>query len=229
MLLVVLVAFASCESGSDPFATDAVGTEEPDATREPSRGQDDPPTEVKRPKPGEYVYEVIGVGATTVPSGTVITDTLSVSGDIYTIDVTNSRNDNRRQIRLRWEDDRILQLSNDTVVDGERVTCTYEPPLVILHNPVRAEDFPIQRFTSRTCEQSFEVSVVERTSVKDKKGKAWQVWTIEVLRNASGRRDEETHWFSPELGRDIRLETATQTAADYNQTALILSSYPAPA
>ena len=99
---------------------------------------------------------------------------------------------------------------------------------MLLHNPLRVEDYPDQRYSSSSCEQRIEVTVVERASAKDKNGKAWDVWRIQVRRHASGRRDEETHWFSHELGRDIRIETGTETQNDYNQTLQILSSYPGP-
>lgn len=241
LLLVVLLLFGACGSGEDPFATGDDPTDAADASgapdggqngdgpsRTPSRAQDNPPTEVKRPRPGEYVYEIVGVGATIVPSGTVIKERLSASGDAYTVDITNSRNDNSQQLKLRWESSRVVQLTNDFVKDGERITCNYNPPRVLLHNPLRAEEYPAQHYTSTTCEQTIEVTVIERTSTKDKKGKSWDAWMIAVTRNATGRRDEETHWFSPELGRDIRIETATETQDDYNQTAQILSSYPGP-
>ena len=237
LLLVTSLVGGACGSTDDPFGSEDTPTDagrasgEPNGvnpSRSPNLEQDDPPSEVKRPRPGEYVYEIVGVGATIVPSGTVIKENLSASGDAYTVDVTNSRNDNRRQIRLRWGSDQVLQLTNDTVVDGERRTCNYNPPLVVLRNPVRAEEYPAQRYSSTTCEREIEVNVIERTSTKDKKGKAWDVWMILVRRDSSGRKDEETHWFSPELGRDIRIETATETQDDYNQTAQILSSYPAP-
>lgn len=241
--LVALFLLGACGSNDDPFASEATPTDAAEngggssrggnedangPSRTPSSAQENPPTEVKRPRPGEYVYEIVGVGATIIPSGTVINERLSASGDGYTVDITNSRNDNRQQVRLRWGSDRVVQLTNEVVRDGERITCNYQPPRVLLHNPLKAEEYPAQTYTSTTCEQKIEVTVVERTSVKDKKGKSWDVWMMIVRRTATGRRDEETHWFSPELGRDIRIETATETQDDYNQTAQILSSYPGP-
>lgn len=245
LVLVASLVLGACGSDDDPFAgegapTDAAqgsgerngetngGTNGDRPSRTTNRDQDDPPTEVKRPRAGEYVYEIVGVGATILPPGTVIEENLSASGDAYTVNVTNSRNDNRQQLSLRWESSRVVQLTNEVVRDGERITCTYNPPRVLLHNPLRVEDYPDQRYGSSSCEQRIEVSVVERTSAKDKKGKAWDVWMIQVRRHASGRRDEETHWFSHELGRDIRIETGTETQNDYNQTLQILSSYPGP-
>ena len=244
LILVASLVLGACGSDDDPFASGDSPTDAAQASGEPNGGsngdqngdasqsqhndQEDPPTEVKRPRPGEYVYEIVGVGATIVPSGTVIKENLSASGDAYTVNVTNSRNDNRQQLSLRWGSDRVVQLSNDFVKDGERITCTYKPPRVLLHNPLRVEDYPDQRYSSSSCEQRIEVAVVERTSAKDKNGKAWDVWMIQVRRHAAGRRDEETHWFSHELGRDIRIETGTETQNDYNQTLQILSSYPGP-
>lgn len=227
LLLAVLLGLPSCSSDPDPFA-ESGPADTADGTDAVDADPTDPPSELARPRAGEYIYEIVGVGATNVPSGTAITENISASGDEYTIDVTTSTNENRQQIRLRWEAERVLQLSNDIVVDGERRTCVYDPPLVILHNPVREEDLPKQRFNSTTCEQSIEISVTERTSVKDRKGKSWQVWHIHIARNHAGRRDEEEHYFSPELGRNIRLEQSSETAASSNQTVQILASYPGP-
>lgn len=223
----VLLGLVSCASDPDPFA-DPATTDQGDDSRPGGDEPTDPPAEVARPQPGQYVYEIIGVGATNVPSGTAITEQLSVSGDMYTIDVTNTRNENRQQVRLRWEADQVVQLSNDITVDGQRRTCVYDPPLVILHSPIRAEDFPKQRFSSTKCEQAIEISVTDRTSVKDRKGKSWQVWQIQIRREHAGRTDEEIHYLSPELGRDIRIEQSSETATSSNQTVQILSSYPAP-
>lgn len=222
----VLLGLVSCASDPDPFA-ESTTTDRAEASGsgdEPT----DPPAEVTRPQPGQYVYEIIGVGATNVPAGTAITEHVTVSGDTYTIDVTNTRNENRQQVQLRWEADQVLQLSNDITVDGQRRTCVYNPPLVILHDPIRAEDFPKQRFNSTTCEQAIEISVTDRTSVKDRKGKSWQVWQVQIRREHAGRTDEEIRYFSPELGRDIRIEQSSETATSSNQTVQILSSYPAP-
>jgi hypothetical protein len=225
LVVVVLIAFGACSSGNENELFEETATESPRAR---SRSEDVSPTDVARPKPGEYVYDVSGLGATNVPEGTQLIERLEVSGDLYNITVTNTRNRNAQRIQLRWESNRVVQLSNETIIGGQRRTCTYDPPLEILHIPMTAEPFNDQSFSSTTCESKIEIEVLDRDSVQDANGKAWGVWVIEVRSEAAGRTDVRTRWFSPELGRDIRIQTTTDTAERQDQTEQILARYPGP-
>lgn len=183
---------------------------------------------MSRPKPGAYVYDFVGLGITPVPEGTQLTETIAASGNIDVIDVTTNRNDNQRRIRLQWEADRVVQLSNATVIRGEQKLCEYDPPLEVLHIPLFSENFEDQHFQGSACEQTVKISVLDLDSVKDATGRSWPVWQIEVRGESAGRLESETRWFSPELGRDIRVETTTQTGESESQTARVLSRYPSP-
>lgn len=231
LLILTVVALSACAGEPDPFATSEPAADDGAAasTQTPRARQDSgPPSEVKRPPAGDYVYKIVGLGTTTVDENTLLTERVSVAGDEFVIDVSNNRNDNTQQLRLRWEANRVVQLSNDISVDGVRRTCVYEPPLVLFNLPMKSEDLDEQSFDSTRCEQSIAISVTERASVKDDTGRTWATWVIEVLREGRGRTDEETHWFAPELGRDIRVETTSESAEAYNHTLRILRSYPAP-
>lgn len=174
------------------------------------------------------MYDFVGLGITPVPEGTQLTETISPSGNVDVIDVTTNRNDNKRRVRLQWEADRVVQLSNATVIGGEEKVCDYEPPLEILHIPMFSESFEEQHFSGTACEQTVQISVLDIDTVKDATGRNWPVWQIEVRSESAGRFESETRWFSPELGRDIRVETTTQTGESESQTARVLSRYPSP-
>lgn len=223
LLVVVLIAIASCSTGTE---NDSVIEETP-SPGSASRGRSDAePTDVARPQPGKYVYDLQGVGNTAVPIGTQLTEAVEASGDLYTIVVTNNRNENAQRFQLRWEADRVVQLSNETSIGGERNVCAYDPPLDVLHIPMFAEVFDEQQFSNTTCEERIEIEVVDGDSVKDANGKSWDVWVVEIRSEAPGRTDMATRWFSPELGRDIRSRTTTDRGARLDETEQILRSYP---
>jgi hypothetical protein len=119
----------------------------------------------------------------------------------------------------------VLQLSNETFINDERHACVYDPPLEVLHNPMQVEDFSTQSTATPDCRETVDVSVVGRDSVKDATGRAWSTWVVEFS-TERGATTEERHWFSPELGRDVRLETTTSGGGTVNQTAQLLKSYP---
>jgi hypothetical protein len=224
LLVVVLIGFTSCSTGTENDSViEDTSTPTPRARVRPDTSAS---SEVARPRPGAYVYELAGIGGTEVPDGTQLTQTIAASGDVDFITVTTNRNDNTQRLELRWESKRVVQLSNQTTIGGQQRTCVYDPPLEVLHIPMFIEPFDDQTFRGAACESKVEIEVVDRDSVKDATGRAWSVWVIETRSEASGRSDMTTHWFSPELGRDIRTQTTTETTDRQDQTEQILSRYP---
>jgi hypothetical protein len=118
-----------------------------------------------------------------------------------------------------------VQLFNAIVIGGRERRCTYNPPLEIIHSPIRVESFPRQE-TGALCRGTVDVTVLGRQSVRDANGRTWPTWVIEIASKNGSQTDQEKHWFSPELGRDIRSETATEKIDVVDQTAQLLRSYP---
>ena len=221
LILAALLSFVACGSPPDDQA-------EPQATETatPAADGDAAPQVPERPRAGDYVYEFIGLGTTDVPDGTVLTDSIAVEGEDIVITVTNSRNDNARRIGRRWEEGRVVETSNQTIIGGTRRACTYDPPIEIMHIPVRVEEFKEQESGGPGCQTTNAINVVGREDTEDATGKVWPAWVIERQILSGDRTDEETHWFSPELGHDVRVETITVSGGRRTETAQLLRSYP---
>lgn len=220
LLVAALLALGACSSGS------AVDDDAQSLTTTPPADESVAPEVPEQPRPGTYVYELLGQRGTDVPEGSLLTEELSASGNDYSVLITNNQNSNTRTIRLRWEEERVVQLSNQTTVGGDRRTCNFEPPLETLHIPIRIEEFSEQATGGPGCNQTVAISVVGRQEIQDATGRTWSTWIIEMQSLSGGRTDEETRWFSPELGRDVRIDTATETDTRRSETTQLLSSFP---
>lgn len=227
LLATTLLVLSSCASDGDLEEE----TSEPRSACETS-----PPEEldegsgasanVKRPTPGAYLYDICGLGGTPVQSGTRLTEKIGREGDIDSIEITTNVNDNVRRVLLRWEENRVVQLINGTVIRGVGRRCTYDPPLEILHIPMRAETFPEQQSDPTRCQGKINIAVLGRQGVRDATGRTWQTWVIELNGEKEAQTEQEKHWFSPDLGRDIRIEVSTERRDSVNQTAQLLRRYP---
>ena len=225
LILAVMLGLANCSTGDEATDAEEERPRGPCQTTSSAEGDDTEVSEhVNRPQPGEYVYDFCGLRNTPVPQRTRLTESVSAQGDVYTIDVSTNLNENTRRIQLRWEEGRVLQLSNETVIGGERKACSYRPPLEVLHIPIRVEDFSSQRI-SGTCQETVKVGVVGRASIGDANGRKWSTWIIEYRREF-GQTERERHWFSPELGRVVRLETTSGGGEAASHTAQLLRRYP---
>jgi hypothetical protein len=120
----------------------------------------------------------------------------------------------------------VVELSNETVIGGNRRACSYDPPIEIMHIPIRVEEFREQESGGPGCEATNAVNVVGREDTEDATGKTWSTWVIERQILSGDRTDEERHWFSPDLGHDVRVETVTESGGRRTETAQLLRSYP---
>lgn len=222
LLLAVLLVTSACGSDGREQTAGAKATESPTA-REPGEPSGSASSEVNAPRPGDYVYDFVGLEGVDVPEGTQVTEAVSIEGDIHTVNITNTRNKNTRQIQMRWGEKQVLILSQEQTISGERLACPYEPPLVTLRMPIRVEDFGTQTTGRGVCQRTVETTVVGRENVEDATGRSWPTWVIEVSASAGGQTGETKRWFSTELGREIRIEEGT---ADGARTAQVLRSYP---
>lgn len=187
-------------------------------------GEDPPPPpeapegEVNRPKTGKYVYDLEGTrknpfcpAGCEYPDDATRTTEISADGDVYTAKATNSEEAGSTTSRARWESNRVLLLF--TKIEGPvQFSCTFEPPVEILHMPVKAETFPAQPWSSDDCEGTTKITVVAEEDVQDANGKTWPTWKIEQETDyrfegdqgtASGKT-RSTTWLSPDLGTAVK-------------------------
>jgi hypothetical protein len=223
LILAALLTLAACSPAPDNTLEG-----DPDATSGPSPREESgaAPQVPNRPRAGTYVYDLIGLGETRskVPAGSQLTEQLSVSSDTYTIEITNNQNANTQRIEFRWENERVVRLANETVIGGRRTSCRYDPPLEVLRIPIRQEEYREQEATG--CDETTQISVVGREEIQDTQGKTWETWALELHSESGGRSDQATRWFSPELGREIRTDTTSETPEGRNETSQLLRSYP---
>jgi hypothetical protein len=227
-LLAFVVVSSSCSSGSNVAEEETPEPKGPCQTSPPEDVDEDSGASDNfgRPPTGDYTYEFCGLGGTEVRSGTKLKERVTREGELDLVEVTTSVNDNIRRIVLRWEQKRVVQLINGTVISGIGRRCNYDPPLEILHIPIRVESFPSQETDARLCKGRVEVSVLGRQTIRDANDREWSTWVIEVDSEGQSQTDQEKHWFAPELARDIRIETTTEKPDSVNQTAQLLMSYP---
>jgi hypothetical protein len=227
-MLVMLFTLSSCSSDTKVVEEEAPSKTSCQTSPASDSGQEETGASenVTRPRVGDYVYDFCGLGDTHVPAGTKFKEHLTTDGDLYTIEVTNNLNGNSRRYQIRWEGNRVVQTSNATTIGGQRRACEYQPPLEILHVPIRVESFASQKTDAALCAGTVDVTVLGRQSVRDASRRKWSTWVIEISTRSGARTDEERHWFSTELGRDIRLETRTEESGKTDQTAQLLRSYP---
>jgi hypothetical protein len=223
--LALLLASCASDGGTNEAGsvTSAKPGATPSGTGKPLDTNAKAADEVKLPKPGTYVYDFVGRGDTDVPEGARLTEKVATSGKDVTVDLTNSENENSRRFTLRWEADRVLQLSIVSNIGGRQVTCTFDPPLVLTKIPIRVEKLPTQTVERGSCAGKIDIKVVGREEVADATGRDWLTWRIDTVTGANS----ESRWLSPELGRDIRTEVKAEGAGGGStDTATILRSYP---
>jgi hypothetical protein len=222
----------------------AAATAGPAATQAPA-GQVPPAAEgqVNRPKAGRYVYDISGEstspfapGPQKFPSGSQLTTRITHSGNTNTDETTSSAQAGRVVAKTRWESARVLLLSYTVEQSGQTLSCTFNPPLEIIHIPIKAETFPSQNLSGQgnACGGTLRITVEGQENVKDATGKTWSTWRVkvrqEVKNNQLNTTADETRWFSPDLGVQVRSQSnqsGSFSGANFSsKTTSVLRSYP---
>jgi hypothetical protein len=183
-----------------------------------ARPQASPPATVTRPKEGKYVYDFSGqvldpADPSATPrrtSGARRTHEIDHNGAVTKQTETSTASPATTIVRTRWESARVAQLSVRTEIDDTSSGCIFDPPLDVLHIPIRAEKFPRQQIKGggSSCGGTYDLTVNGPEKVEDATGRSWDTWKITIeTHTTSGNSDAtEIRWISPELGKEIRIE-----------------------
>ncbi len=236
-------ATATPTASATPSPT-AAGTAAPAATQAPS---DQVPQaaegQVNRPKAGRYVYDISGEstspfapGPQKFPSGSQTTTRITRSGNTNTDETTSSAQAGRVVAKSRWEASKVLLLSYTVEQSGQTLTCTFSAPLEIIRIPIKSETFPTQNLSGQgnACGGTLKITVEGKENVKDAAGKTWSTWRVkvrqEVKNNQLTTTADETRWFSPDLGVQVRSQSnqsGSFSGANFSsKTTSALRSHP---
>lgn len=206
--------------------------------------------QVNPPQTGDYVYDLDGTSTDPFnpagreyPDDATATVELSKDGDVYTSKATNSEDPGANTTRIRRGPDRALLLFTKQERPGVSFSCTFQPPVEILHIPIRAETFPTQEWSSDGCEGTTDITVVGKEDVTDANGETWSTWKIEQETDYTFRSEQgtatgtirTTNWLSPDLGTSVkshdrndgRFENETGTSQSFSSdTTVTLKSHP---
>jgi len=208
-VFVLLLLVAACSSNSSPKTT-AGPTMAPVAAGH-----------ANRPHAGKYVYSLTGAQGTRVPAGTAITETISSSGDTYTSKITNNQNPNFTVLERKWSSSGVTLDRTETHLQGRPVTtCSFAPPLRVIPIPIKTGALPNQNWGTAGCSGVTLITVDGQQQIQDGTGRSWTVWKIEE-KTQTPTMDIQTHYFSPQLGVDIRDERSAPSS-----TVILLTSYP---
>ena len=236
-------ATATPAASATPEAT-AAGTAAPAATQAPA-GEVPQATagQVNRPKAGRYVYDLSGEGKgpfdpspRPIPSGAQTTTRISRNGDINTDETTSSQEAGRIVAKTRWEPSKVSLISYTLESSGRTFACTFNPPVVILNIPIKAETFPTQNLNGEgnACGGTLDITVEGKENVKDATGRTWSTWRVKVRQQVKNTQLEtmmdDTRWVSPDLGTTIRTQSnqngSSQGVTFSSKTTSVLRSHP---
>jgi hypothetical protein len=193
-VVVSLIVAAACSSSGSPKSSLAPGA-------------------VNRPKPGVYVYTLTSTKGPALPAGLERIETLSVSGNRYTSVISDNKNSNRVTYTRGWSSSGETLVAADVSTPTGSIQCAYHPPPRVLPLPLKIEKLPRQTYTAPnlSCAGSKDIDVVDKETVKDGKGHRWSTYRIDETTIESSTSTTQIHWFSPELGADIRSESVSKS------------------
>lgn len=221
---------AACGGGSDDGDVRAPGetssardgdeaVRTPDVDAAPEGG-------VNRPREGTYAYAYESRQTNTAtPDATprrskpnaTFTSKVSRDGDVYTFADNSSEGPAVATRRQRWEDDRVLEVSSEITANDKKAGCTYSEPIEVLRIPLKKEKLEPQelRGSGTNCNGTRTIAFEEREDVLDDAGLTWSTWRITsetVIKTDVGltQRSTDTRWFSPDLGKEVKLEGVTE-------------------
>jgi hypothetical protein len=250
---LALVAAACGGGDGDPTvrAPDEPGaTDETSETAEPGTTPDVPEAEddgINRPREGDYLYayETETVNSAT-PNATPrrskpdaeLTSTVSNTGDETTTKDKSTEGSAVSTTVQQWEDDRVLDVESRLDSEQGSSGCEYEPPIDALHIPIKMEKFPAQKLEGKgvSCAGDRTITVEDQETIKDARGIEWATWRIRVetvvKQQALTKKSVDTRWFSPDLGKDVRIRGVAEYINSEGQVALrasqssVLKTYP---
>ena len=222
VVLLLLVAAACSKSAEKPKATaSAVPTASlrPKVSRPPvSAGS------VNRPVAGVYVSTLTSLKGPALPSGMERIETITSSGkDVFQSIIGTNKNSNQVIYQRKWSATGVTLLSSDALANGGERKCEYQPPINLFPLPLKDGALEEQHWSDANlaCSGTTQITVLGQDTTTDARGKKWSVWKIEEKTN-SGGDSTQLHWFSPELGVDIR----DQSTSPAQTTLSILRDYP---
>ncbi len=221
LLLLVATACGSKSpskpsTGSAPSAS-ASASVRPAVSRPPATGGS-----VNRPVAGTYSYLLSGMQGTNVPTGAQINETISISGDTFTSKITNNENPNYSVLVRQWTASGVLLKQTQTHLQTKTAeTCAFQPPIKVIPLPLAPATLPNQQWGSSACSGVTMIKVDGEQTTSDGNGKVWKTWKIEE-KTQTPTIDVQTHYFSPDLGVDVRDERSAQSGS----TVTLLTNYP---
>lgn len=213
---LLLLLAAACGGKSTPAST---ATAKPKVSRPPVSGG-----QVNRPVTGSYTYTLSTISGAALPAGMERIEALTISGDIYTSVISDNKNSNHVTFYRRWTAAGELLESSDAVANASERKCIYRPPIKVIPIPLKTGKLARQAWQSPdlACSGTTDLNVLGPASVSDAKGKTWSTWKVEEVTTSGGGTSTQLHWFSPELGVDIR----DQSSSPGQSTLSVLRDYP---
>jgi hypothetical protein len=181
------------------------------------------PGQSNRPLAGSYTYTLSSTKGPAVPQGMQRLETVTISGDRYTSVIGDNENANHVTFVRVWSSTGLTLVSSDAVAGTNERKCAYNPPIRLIPLPLKVEKLPRQTWSSPdlACSGTTDINVIGQETTTDGQGKSWSTWKIEEVTN-SGGTSTQTHWFSPDLGVDIR----DQSASSAQTTLSVLRDHP---
>jgi hypothetical protein len=176
---------------------------------------------VNRPVEGTYLYtfksETINAATPDAPPRTSPPDaewqsTISYDGDEVVTKDKTSEGSAVSTVRRTWDDDAVREVSFGTTTDQGTGDCTFDEPVVVLKLPIEEGKLPTQELKGEgvNCNGERTITVEQRDDATDATGHIWPAWRIKVATTveATGltKTSTDTRWFSPDLGKDIRVK-----------------------
>jgi hypothetical protein len=254
--LAVLLFASACGSRGDDGGTGANaspggitegGAPEIDATI-PDDVEEAPEGGLNRPAEGTYVYalksETENAATADAPVRTSAPDaewqsTISYEGDDEIVQKDKiSEGSAVSTVRRIWGDDGVREVSFGTTTDQGTGDCTFTEPIVVLEIPIEEGKLPTHEFEGEgvNCNGERTITVEQRDDATDANGHVWPAWRIKVTTvvKATGltKTSTDTRWFSPDLGKDIRVNGVTEYVnpsggvAARATTEILLKRYP---
>jgi len=181
--------------------------------------------ESNRPVSGVYVYTLTSEKGAKLPTGFERIETISSSANTYTSAITSNQGPNHVTYTKAWSSDGLTLVASDITANGSELRCAYNPPIKEVPFPLKVEKLPRQNWAggpNLNCSGSTDIDVVGQETAYDGRGKSWETWKIVEATTAGTGMSTQTHWFSPDLGVDVRDESASTSLT----TMSVLKDYP---